>query len=99
MCRKLETEEEKVLPFYSSSLSAEEDEQVASVEAEPALETLAQVGSRIIIFYLHGLSKNWHGRGRNLEGLGRRYQGRTSYTFQYLRYSSCGIVGSIYHHQ
>ena len=43
MCRKLETEEEKVLPFYSSSLSAEEDEQVASVEAEPALETLAQV--------------------------------------------------------
>lgn len=44
MCRKLETEEEKVLPFYSSSLSPEEDEQVASVEAEPALETLAQVG-------------------------------------------------------
>ena len=44
MCRKLETEEEKVLPFYSSSLSPDEDEQVASVEAEPALETLAQVG-------------------------------------------------------
>ena len=48
MCRKLETEEEKVLPFYSSSLSPEEDEQVASVEAEPALETLAQVGQVVL---------------------------------------------------
>lgn len=43
MCRKLETEEEKVLPFYSSSLSSEEEDQVASVEGEPAFEALAQV--------------------------------------------------------
>ena len=43
MCRKLETEEEKVLPFYSTSLSPEEEDQVASVEGEPAFETLAQV--------------------------------------------------------
>ena len=43
MCRKLETEEEKVLPFYASSLSPEEEEQVASIEGEPALQALAQV--------------------------------------------------------
>lgn len=29
MCRKLETEEEKVLPFYASSLTHEEDEDVS----------------------------------------------------------------------
>lgn len=48
MCRKLETEQEKVLPFYSSSLSSEECEQVASIEAEPALETLAEVNFKFI---------------------------------------------------
>ena len=43
MCRKLETEEEKVLPFYAPSLSEEEQEQVASIENEPGFEELAQV--------------------------------------------------------
>ena len=43
MCRKLETEEEKVVPFYSSSLSAEEEEKSAEVEAEPPTEPLAKV--------------------------------------------------------
>lgn len=43
MCRKLETEDEKVLPFYAVSLSEEEQEQVASVEDEPGFEALAQV--------------------------------------------------------
>ena len=28
MCRKLETEEEKVLPFYASSLTKEEQEDI-----------------------------------------------------------------------
>ena len=64
MCRKLETEEEKVrpqrereasflgygsppppqvLPFYASSLSTDEEEQVASLQTEPPSEALAQV--------------------------------------------------------
>ncbi|XP_028653952.2 dynein regulatory complex subunit 2 [Erpetoichthys calabaricus] len=42
MCRKLETEEEKVLPFYNSSLGLEERSQVESVAAQPAVEPLAQ---------------------------------------------------------
>lgn len=43
MCRKLETEEEKVLPFYASSLWPEEDQKVASAAAEPPSEHLATV--------------------------------------------------------
>ncbi|MBN3275392.1 DRC2 protein, partial [Polyodon spathula] len=42
MCRKLETEEEKVLPFYSSSLSAEEQSQEQAAALEPPTEQLAQ---------------------------------------------------------
>ena len=45
MCRKLETEEEKVIPFYSCSLTAEEEEAVASAEAEEPSESLAKVWS------------------------------------------------------
>ncbi|XP_053313634.1 dynein regulatory complex subunit 2 [Spea bombifrons] len=41
MCRKLETEEEKVLPFYPSSLSAEEKEQVEKATMEKPSEQLA----------------------------------------------------------
>ncbi len=48
MCRKLETEEEKVLPFYAPSLSHEETQMVACVENEPGLEALAQVGWLIL---------------------------------------------------
>jgi len=43
MCRKLETEEEKVLPFCASSLTPEEQEDVAAAEAEPPSEKLAEV--------------------------------------------------------
>ena len=43
MCRKLETEEEKVLPFYASSLTTEELEDVAAAVAEPPSEKLAAV--------------------------------------------------------
>ncbi len=43
MCRKLETEEEKVLPFYAPSLSHEEEEKVASAMAESPSEPLAKV--------------------------------------------------------
>lgn len=43
MCRKLETEEEKVLPFWSGSLTHEEEEQIASVVTEPPTEELTQV--------------------------------------------------------
>ncbi|KAM8977465.1 dynein regulatory complex subunit 2 [Pelodytes ibericus] len=41
MCRKLETEEEKVLPFYPSSLSAEEREEVEKANTEKPSEQLA----------------------------------------------------------
>ncbi|CAB3996316.1 Hypothetical predicted protein [Paramuricea clavata] len=43
MCRKLETEQEKVLPFYSSSLTEEEDEQAKTAELEEPTESLAKV--------------------------------------------------------
>uniref|UniRef100_A0A8C8REU1 Dynein regulatory complex subunit 2 n=1 Tax=Pelusios castaneus TaxID=367368 RepID=A0A8C8REU1_9SAUR len=43
MCRKLETEEEKVLPFYASSLDREEQQQVEQVALEKPEEQLAQV--------------------------------------------------------
>ncbi|MBN3316203.1 DRC2 protein, partial [Atractosteus spatula] len=42
MCRKLETEQEKVLPFYPSSLSAEEQSQERAAAMEPPSEQLAQ---------------------------------------------------------
>ncbi|KAL5477733.1 hypothetical protein EMCRGX_G024571 [Ephydatia muelleri] len=42
MCRKLETEEEKVLPFYASSLTAEE-EQTATCSTETPTEGFTQV--------------------------------------------------------
>ena len=43
MCRKLETEAEKVLPFYASSLTPEEDEDVAAATQEAPSEPLAEV--------------------------------------------------------
>ncbi|CAK8679800.1 dynein regulatory complex subunit 2-like isoform X2 [Clavelina lepadiformis] len=43
MCRKLETEEEKVLPFYASSLSQEEQEDVEAAVYESPSEPLAAV--------------------------------------------------------
>lgn len=43
MCRKLETEQEKVLPFYTSSLSAEELSLERADAMEPPSEELAQV--------------------------------------------------------
>ena len=43
MCRKLETEQEKVLPFYASSLTQEEEEQTKAAELEEPTEILAKV--------------------------------------------------------
>ena len=43
MCRKMETEEEKVLPFYSSSLTQEEEQDVQAVITEPPTQPLAEV--------------------------------------------------------
>ncbi|XP_055862302.1 dynein regulatory complex subunit 2-like isoform X1 [Biomphalaria glabrata] len=42
MCRKLETEEEKVLPFYASSLTKEEEEDVNAAVLEPPSEPMAK---------------------------------------------------------
>lgn len=43
MCRKLETEGEKVLPFYTSSLTPEEDEDVTAATQEAPSEPLTEV--------------------------------------------------------
>lgn len=43
MCRKMETEEEKVLPFYASSLAKEEQEDVEAAVLEPPSQPLAEV--------------------------------------------------------
>ena len=43
MCRKLETEEEKVLPFYASSLTKEEEEDVQAAVIEESNEKLTSV--------------------------------------------------------
>ena len=43
MCRKLETEEEKVLPFYASSLTEQEQADVAAVVQEPPTQPLSEV--------------------------------------------------------
>ena len=44
MCRKLETEEEKVLPFYATSLTKDEQEDVDAAVLEPPSEPIANVG-------------------------------------------------------
>ena len=49
MCRKLETEAEKVLPFYASSLSPEEDNDVAAAMQEAPSEQLAEVKIQLFV--------------------------------------------------
>ena len=49
MCRKLETEAEKVLPFYASSLSPEEDDDVAAAMQEAPSEPLAEVKTTTLL--------------------------------------------------
>lgn len=46
MCRRLETEEEKVLPFYASSLTEEEQQDVEAAILEQPYEKLSLVGTR-----------------------------------------------------
>jgi hypothetical protein len=43
MCRKLETEEEKILPFYSSSLTEEEEIEIRKAVYENPSKELANV--------------------------------------------------------
>ena len=50
MCRKLETEEEKVLPFYASSLTQEENEDVEAAVMEAPSEPLATVSLFSFVF-------------------------------------------------
>ena len=51
MCRKLETEEEKVTPFYSTSLTPREEEFIhEATYEEPPLNKLTEV--RKLIYYL-----------------------------------------------
>ena len=45
MCRKLESDQEKVLPFYMSSLTLEEENQAKAQAMEPPSEELAKVFS------------------------------------------------------
>lgn len=57
--RKLETEEEKVLPFYASSLTNEEQEDVAAAVAEPPTENLASVRFHACSCTRIRISVNW----------------------------------------
>ncbi|XP_019580235.2 dynein regulatory complex subunit 2 [Rhinolophus sinicus] len=43
ICRKFETEEEKVLPFYSPTLTPEEQEEIEEIQPEDLTEELAKV--------------------------------------------------------
>lgn len=43
ICRKFETEEEKVLPFYSPTLTPEEREEIEEIQPEDLTEELAKV--------------------------------------------------------
>ena len=52
MCRKLETEEEKVLPLYASSLTPEEEQVVSTQAEEPCSEELAEVRIFLEISFL-----------------------------------------------
>ncbi|XP_038020316.1 dynein regulatory complex subunit 2 isoform X2 [Motacilla alba alba] len=54
MCRRLETEEEKVLPFYPSSLAEWEQQKVRSVLEETASEPLARAMKDYV-----GLERFW----------------------------------------
>lgn len=54
MCRKLETEEEKVLPFYASSLTHEEEEDVNAAVMEAPNEALSGV-----MHEYHALENFW----------------------------------------
>ncbi|NXT10933.1 DRC2 protein, partial [Prunella fulvescens] len=54
MCRRLETEEEKVLPFYPSSLTEGEQQKARRILEETAMEPLA----RAIKDYM-GLERFW----------------------------------------
>lgn len=50
MCRKLETEQEKVLPFYASSLTEKEEQQAEAAQMEAPTEMLAKV-RKIEVFH------------------------------------------------
>ncbi|NXK70379.1 DRC2 protein, partial [Sylvietta virens] len=54
MCRRLETEEEKVLPFYPSSLAEWEQQQARSILEETPSEPLARAMQDYV-----GLERFW----------------------------------------
>ena len=43
MCRKLETEEEKVLPFYASTLTSNEEKEIEEMAKQEPENELAKV--------------------------------------------------------
>lgn len=53
MCRKLETEEEKVLPFYASTLTEDEESDVKQALLEPPAQQLAGVSIRKKIYFIY----------------------------------------------
>ncbi|PAA59711.1 hypothetical protein BOX15_Mlig009998g1 [Macrostomum lignano] len=61
MCRRLETEEEKVLPFPASSLTPEEQEDLSAAVQEEPLEPLARAASKY-----RGLEEFWRRYNRGL---------------------------------
>ena len=53
MCRRLETEEEKVLPFYASSYTDSENERIRDLMVESASEPLCEVAADSVGEYLN----------------------------------------------
>ena len=58
MCRKLETEEEKILPFYASSLTEQEEMSVMNALYDTPGEKLAEVFNKKKTYYLIFFSFN-----------------------------------------
>lgn len=59
MCRRLETEEEKVLPFYASSLTEEEQQDVEAAIQEQPYEKLSLVGTRKTLIGRYSENSHW----------------------------------------
>ncbi|NXG47331.1 DRC2 protein, partial [Psilopogon haemacephalus] len=94
MCRRLQTQEEKVLPFHSSSLAEEEQQQAQGVLQEAPTEPLAQalqdyLGLELFWQLFNKAKLEEQALGREQEALRQRKQQLKELLGQYL----AGISG------
>ncbi|NXX83530.1 DRC2 protein, partial [Urocolius indicus] len=100
MCRKLESEEEKVLPFYPSSLAEKEQQDAQNVLEQTPTEPLARA-----LWDYTGLERFWQrfnkvkleeqALERQRAALGQRNQQLRELLRQYLAGISIGQEGSV----